>query len=127
MEEQGVPEKFLKNGPKVDPAAKYHFSNDAVSYESFTSCLDDKAWLLNEGDKTFFAVFLLWGDQHWGTTQNFLVLFDMGSSNLWVPSTYCQTAEYAMKYWRDNGVPSGKLIMGFPSYGRTFRLSTSDT
>ncbi|XP_027394038.1 acidic mammalian chitinase-like [Bos indicus x Bos taurus] len=35
--------------------------------------------------------------------------------------------EYAMKYWRDNGVPSEKLIMGFPTYGRTFRLSTSDT
>uniref|UniRef100_A0A8C3VMV6 Acidic mammalian chitinase n=1 Tax=Catagonus wagneri TaxID=51154 RepID=A0A8C3VMV6_9CETA len=35
--------------------------------------------------------------------------------------------EFAMKYWRDNGVPSEKLIMGFPTYGRTFRLSTSDT
>ncbi|XP_016045416.1 acidic mammalian chitinase-like [Erinaceus europaeus] len=35
--------------------------------------------------------------------------------------------EYAMKYWRDNGVPAEKLIMGFPTYGRTFRLSTSDT
>ncbi|XP_078500840.1 acidic mammalian chitinase-like [Lissotriton helveticus] len=30
--------------------------------------------------------------------------------------------EYAMKYWRDNGVPAEKLIMGFPTYGRTFRL-----
>ncbi|XP_004689553.1 PREDICTED: acidic mammalian chitinase-like [Condylura cristata] len=35
--------------------------------------------------------------------------------------------DYAMKYWRDNGVPAEKLIMGFPTYGRTFRLSTSDT
>ncbi|XP_006866059.1 PREDICTED: acidic mammalian chitinase-like [Chrysochloris asiatica] len=35
--------------------------------------------------------------------------------------------EYAMKYWRDNGVPAEKLIMGFPTYGRTFRLTTSDT
>ncbi|XP_033008598.1 acidic mammalian chitinase-like [Lacerta agilis] len=35
--------------------------------------------------------------------------------------------EFAMKYWRDNGVPAGKLVMGFPTYGRTFRLSTSDT
>uniref|UniRef100_A0A8D0GUL5 Acidic mammalian chitinase n=1 Tax=Sphenodon punctatus TaxID=8508 RepID=A0A8D0GUL5_SPHPU len=34
--------------------------------------------------------------------------------------------EFAMKYWRDN-VPAGKLVMGFPTYGRTFRLSTSDT
>uniref|UniRef100_A0A8B9WD73 GH18 domain-containing protein n=1 Tax=Bos mutus grunniens TaxID=30521 RepID=A0A8B9WD73_BOSMU len=33
--------------------------------------------------------------------------------------------EYAMKYWRDNGVPSEKLIMGFPTYGRTFRLTGS--
>lgn len=32
-----------------------------------------------------------------------------------------------MKYWRANGVPSEKLLMGFPTYGRTFRLSTSDT
>uniref|UniRef100_G3TYV0 GH18 domain-containing protein n=1 Tax=Loxodonta africana TaxID=9785 RepID=G3TYV0_LOXAF len=35
--------------------------------------------------------------------------------------------EYAMKYWRDNGVPVEKLIMGFPTYGRIFRLSSSDT
>lgn len=35
--------------------------------------------------------------------------------------------EFAMKYWRDNGVPAEKLIMGFPTYGRTFRLTTSDT
>uniref|UniRef100_A0A8D1U2G5 chitinase n=1 Tax=Sus scrofa TaxID=9823 RepID=A0A8D1U2G5_PIG len=35
--------------------------------------------------------------------------------------------EFAMKYWRANGVPSEKLLMGFPTYGRTFRLSTSDT
>lgn len=30
-----------------------------------------KNWLLNEGDKPFFAVFLLWGDQHWDTTPKF--------------------------------------------------------
>ncbi|XP_053101265.1 probable chitinase 10 isoform X3 [Hemicordylus capensis] len=35
--------------------------------------------------------------------------------------------EYAMKYWRDNGVPASKLLMGFPTYGRTFRLTSSDT
>lgn len=32
-----------------------------------------------------------------------------------------------MRYWRDNGVPAEKLLMGFPTYGRTFRLTTSDT
>ncbi|KAF5911000.1 hypothetical protein HPG69_000965 [Diceros bicornis minor] len=35
--------------------------------------------------------------------------------------------EYATKYWRDHGVPAEKLVMGFPSCGRTFWLSTSDT
>ncbi|XP_053560676.1 acidic mammalian chitinase-like [Bombina bombina] len=28
---------------------------------------------------------------------------------------------YAMNYWKDNGVPAEKLIMGIPTYGRTFR------
>uniref|UniRef100_A0A8C6UP80 chitinase n=1 Tax=Neogobius melanostomus TaxID=47308 RepID=A0A8C6UP80_9GOBI len=35
--------------------------------------------------------------------------------------------DYAMKYWRDNGTPVEKLRMGFASYGRTFRLTSSDT
>ncbi|XP_062397938.1 acidic mammalian chitinase-like [Sardina pilchardus] len=35
--------------------------------------------------------------------------------------------DFAMKYWRDQGVPAEKLRMGFPTYGRTFRLSSSDT
>ncbi|XP_075469783.1 acidic mammalian chitinase-like [Ascaphus truei] len=28
---------------------------------------------------------------------------------------------FAMNYWRDNGVPAEKLMVGFPTYGRTFR------
>ncbi|KAE8623449.1 hypothetical protein XENTR_v10005612 [Xenopus tropicalis] len=28
---------------------------------------------------------------------------------------------YAMNYWKDNGVPAQKLLIGFPTYGRTFR------
>lgn len=32
-----------------------------------------------------------------------------------------------MQYWKDNGVPAQKLLMGFPTYGRTFRLTSSDT
>ncbi|XP_075052132.1 acidic mammalian chitinase-like [Mixophyes fleayi] len=29
--------------------------------------------------------------------------------------------EFAMNYWKDNGAPAEKLLMGFPTYGRTFR------
>uniref|UniRef100_A0A8C6FJW5 GH18 domain-containing protein n=1 Tax=Moschus moschiferus TaxID=68415 RepID=A0A8C6FJW5_MOSMO len=35
--------------------------------------------------------------------------------------------DQARLFSSDNGVPSEKLIMGFPTYGRTFQLSTSDT
>ncbi|XP_072521523.1 chitinase, acidic.2 isoform X2 [Salminus brasiliensis] len=33
--------------------------------------------------------------------------------------------DYAMRYWRDNGTPVEKLRMGFATYGRTFRLTSS--
>lgn len=29
-----------------------------------------------------------------------------------------------MNYWKDNGAPSEKLIVGFPEYGHTFLLSS---
>ena len=32
-----------------------------------------------------------------------------------------------MKYWRDQGTPVEKLHMGFATYGRTFRLTSSNT
>lgn len=32
-----------------------------------------------------------------------------------------------MKYWHDNGVPAEKLMMGFPTYARTFTLSSTNT
>ncbi|KAK1800016.1 hypothetical protein P4O66_006513 [Electrophorus voltai] len=35
--------------------------------------------------------------------------------------------DYAMRYWRDNGAPLEKMRMGFATYGRTFRLTSSDT
>lgn len=35
--------------------------------------------------------------------------------------------DFAMKYWRDNGTPVEKLMMGFAAYGRTFRLTSSNT
>ncbi|KAM6168280.1 oviduct-specific glycoprotein [Erethizon dorsatum] len=33
-----------------------------------------------------------------------------------------KSSAYAMNYWRRLGAPSEKLIMGLPTYGRTFRL-----
>ncbi|XP_045241239.2 oviduct-specific glycoprotein isoform X1 [Macaca fascicularis] len=33
-----------------------------------------------------------------------------------------KSSAYAMNYWRKLGAPSEKLIMGIPTYGRTFRL-----
>uniref|UniRef100_A0A3Q1H5W6 chitinase n=1 Tax=Anabas testudineus TaxID=64144 RepID=A0A3Q1H5W6_ANATE len=35
--------------------------------------------------------------------------------------------DFAMKYWRDNGTPVEKLRMGLATYGRTFRLTSSNT
>ncbi|KAM6977589.1 acidic mammalian chitinase-like [Aplochiton taeniatus] len=35
--------------------------------------------------------------------------------------------DFAMKYWRDQGVPVEKLRMGFATYGRTFQLSSANS
>ncbi|XP_014809103.1 PREDICTED: acidic mammalian chitinase-like [Calidris pugnax] len=32
------------------------------------------------------------------------------------------SVEYAMNYWKNNGAPSKKLLVGFPTYGRNFNL-----
>ncbi|KAG7472631.1 hypothetical protein MATL_G00110840 [Megalops atlanticus] len=35
--------------------------------------------------------------------------------------------DFAMTYWRDQGTPVEKLRMGFATYGRTFRLTSSES
>ncbi|NXJ70503.1 CHIA chitinase, partial [Rostratula benghalensis] len=32
------------------------------------------------------------------------------------------SVEYAMNYWKNNGAPAKKLLVGFPTYGRSFSL-----
>ncbi|XP_078276356.1 acidic mammalian chitinase-like isoform X1 [Rhinoraja longicauda] len=34
--------------------------------------------------------------------------------------------EFATNYWKQNGAPAEKLLVGFPTYGRTFTLCSAD-
>uniref|UniRef100_A0A8D0ETI4 Peptidase A1 domain-containing protein n=1 Tax=Strix occidentalis caurina TaxID=311401 RepID=A0A8D0ETI4_STROC len=102
MREAGVLDEFLKK-IKYDPVKKYRFSDDYVVSEPMTSHLDS----------SYF------GEISIGTPpQNFLVLFDTGSSNLWVPSTYCQTPA-CLNHTMFNPSESSTFV----SNGQTYTLS----
>ncbi|XP_050811824.1 chitotriosidase-1-like isoform X1 [Gopherus flavomarginatus] len=42
-------------------------------------------------------------------------------------SAVYSNTDYAVTYWRNKGAPAEKIIMGIPTYGRSFTLSSSET
>ncbi|XP_071994930.1 acidic mammalian chitinase-like isoform X1 [Engystomops pustulosus] len=44
------------------------------------------------------------------------------NSPLYSGSSPQLTVDYAVKYWLSNGAPASKLVVGFPTYGRSFAL-----
>ncbi|CAM5126629.1 unnamed protein product [Natator depressus] len=100
MKEKGVLVDYLKHH-KPDPASKYRFNEYNVAFEPMVYM-----------DASYY------GEISIGTPpQNFLVLFDTGSSNLWVPSTYCQS-QACSNHARFN--PSHSST--YSSNGQTFSL-----
>ncbi|XP_008060778.1 gastricsin [Carlito syrichta] len=100
LKEKGLLEDFLKTH-KYDPAQKYRFSDFSVAVEPM-------AYM----DAAYF------GEISIGTPpQNFLVLFDTGSSNLWVPSIYCQS-QACTSHSRFNPTQSST----YSTNGQTFSL-----
>lgn len=103
MREKGVLNDFLKKH-KYDPGLKYRFGN----FGDFSVLYEPIAYM----DAAYF------GEISIGTPpQNFLVLFDTGSSNLWVPSVYCQS-EACTTHTRYNPSKSSTYY----TKGQTFSL-----
>ncbi|NXG70281.1 CHIA chitinase, partial [Baryphthengus martii] len=46
------------------------------------------------------------------------------NSPLYNTANSALSVEYAMNYWRNNGAPAQKLLVGFPTYGHSFTLQS---
>ncbi|XP_058931662.1 gastricsin [Kogia breviceps] len=100
MKEKGILGDYLRTH-KYDPAQKYRFNDLSVVSET-----------MDYMDAAYF------GEISIGTPpQNFLVLFDTGSSNLWVPSVYCQS-QACTSHSRFNP----RLSSTYSTNGQTFSL-----
>ncbi|KAM4834975.1 gastricsin [Thomomys bottae] len=105
MKDKGILDEFLKTH-KYNPARKYQYG---------LNNFDDFSVLYEPVDYMNAAYF---GEISIGTPpQNFLVLFDTGSSNLWVPSVYCQS-EACTTHPRFNPSQSST----YTTNGQTFSL-----
>ncbi|KAJ7332987.1 hypothetical protein JRQ81_015167 [Phrynocephalus forsythii] len=101
MKEEGVLEDYLKDH-NHDPARKYLSDENTVTFEPMSYM-----------DASYY------GEISIGTPpQNFLVLFDTGSSNLWVPSIYCDS-QACSSHARFN--PSNSST--YSTSGQTFYLT----